>query len=170
MAVVLLERHFEVGLPATVVWSLLADVERWPEWAPHLRSARLDHRPLGPDVTGRFGLRPFGSARFMMTSWQPPRSWTWRGRAFGVPIAYHHAFEPVGEHRTRLRWTVELLAPRVGIRARLFARVYRRNLDRAWPAFARWAEARAGSDANGRKRVRGDAGKAAAGRPARREI
>jgi hypothetical protein len=137
----LLERSFEVEAPVVVVWGLLADVERWPEWAPHLRSARLERSPLGPDVAGRFGLRPFGTARFVMTSWQPPRSWTWQGAAFGIPIAYHHAFEPVDDKRARLTWTVELLAERVGIRARLFARIYARNVDRAWPSFVEWAKA-----------------------------
>jgi hypothetical protein len=47
----------------------------------------------------------------------------------------------VDDKRARLTWTVELLAERVGIRARLFARIYARNVDRAWPSFVEWAKA-----------------------------
>lgn len=139
---VLVERSFEVNVTLECAWALLAEVERWPEWAPHIRSARLEGE-LGPASEGRFALRPVGTARFRMSSWQPPVSWTWHGRAVGLPIDYHHHFETVLRDRTRLRWTVELTDGRVGARARAFARVYGSNLDRAWPGFVAWAESEA---------------------------
>ncbi len=140
---VLVERSFVVGAPLERTWTLLADVGRWPEWAPHIRTAHLDDGVLGPGSEGRFTFRPAGSARFHMTSWRPPTSWTWHGRALGLPIDYHHRFEAVDDERTRLTWTVELAGARAGLRAKAFARAYGRNLDRAWPSFVRWAEERA---------------------------
>lgn len=140
---VLVERSFEVGVPLDRTWALLSTVERWPEWAAHIRTASLDSAPLGPESEGRFTFRPVGSARFRVTTWRPPVSWTWHGRALGLPIDYHHGFDTIDDQRTRLTWTVELCAPDTGIRARAFARTYSRNLDRAWPKFVTWAEAHA---------------------------
>src|SRR5918994_5782909 len=94
---ILVERVFDLGLPADTVWALLAQVERWPEWAPHMRRARLDGKAaLGPDSEGEFRFRPVGSGNFQMTAWEPPHLWTWRGQAVGLQIIYHHHFSRSG--------------------------------------------------------------------------
>lgn len=139
-ATVLVERTFVVSVAPRQAWELLADVERWPEWAPHIRTARLDRRPLGPRSKGRFTFRPLGSGGFEMIVWDPPHSWTWHGRVLGLAIDYHHRFEAAGEGRTQLTWTVTLPAAGRALRARVFASTYARNLDRAWPRFVSWAE------------------------------
>ena len=137
---VLVERTFEVDVPADRAWELLADVARWPEWAPHITSASVDPPgAVGPTSHGRFRFRPTGRGAFRMTAWDPPRSWTWTGRAMGVTIDYDHAFEPIDDRRSRLRWVVRTASGRRGVRARLFAVVYSRFIDRAWPGFAHWA-------------------------------
>lgn len=136
----LVERAFDVELPAATVWALLAQIERWPEWAPHIRRARLvGGGPLGPDSKGELRFRPAGSGRVQMTIWEPPRLWTWRGRVVGLPIVYHHHFEALSDATTRLRWVVELAEGRRGLRAEIFARIYARTVDRAWPRFVAWA-------------------------------
>jgi hypothetical protein len=135
MATVLVERSFEVPVPAQDAWSALADVETWPTWAPHIAGARTT--PPGPvraDTSGSFRFRPAGRSRFTMTDFDPPRSWTWSGRAMGVLIDYEHRFEPVSPQTTRLVWVVRS-SGRAGVRARLFAAVYSRLIDRAWPRF-----------------------------------
>jgi hypothetical protein len=138
---ILVERVFDLALPADTVWALLAQVERWPEWAPHIRRARLDGKgTLGPESEGEFRFRPVGSGSFQMTAWEPPHLWTWRGRAVGLPIIYHHHFEALRGPTTRLRWVVELAEGRRGRRANAFARVYARIVDRAWPRFVAWAQ------------------------------
>lgn len=142
----MVERSFEVAVATERTWDLLAEVERWPEWAPHIRTVRLDGGALGPGSEGRFGLRPVGSATFRMTAWQPPVSWTWHGRGLGLPIDYRHGFQALDATRTRLTWTIELTdGTPAGVRADLFSRVYVRNLDRAWPRFVAWAEGEAGA-------------------------
>ncbi len=133
---VLVERSFEVPLPADEAWSALADVERWPSWAPHIAAARVTPPgPVGPDTSGTFRFRPLGRSRFTMTAFDPPRSWTWTGRAMGVLIDYDHRFEPLSPSSTRLVWVVRSRR-RIGVRARIFGAVYARLVDRAWPRFA----------------------------------
>jgi len=51
----------------------------------------------------------------------------------GVAIDYEHRFEPVSPDTTRLVWSVQSRGR--GVRARLFAAVYSRLIDRAWPRF-----------------------------------
>lgn len=136
----LVERTFEVGVDRATAWSLLAMVERWPEWAPHIKQAKLAGGTLGPTSTGSFSFRPAGSGAFAMTSWKPPLRWTWSGKALGLPIEYHHTFDELGDNRSRLVWTVELVDATPSLRSALFARVYSRNIDRAWPKFVEWAE------------------------------
>ena len=116
---ILVERVFDLGLPVDTVWALLAQVEQWPEWAPHIRRARLDGEgTLGPESQGQFQFWPAGSGRVHMTTWEPPHLWTWRGRVVGLPIIYHHHFEALPGPMTRLRWVVELAEGRRGPRAR----------------------------------------------------
>jgi hypothetical protein len=132
----LVERVFTVELPVDRAWQALADLDAWPAWAPHIRSVSLSPSSrLGPESRGRFRFRPVGAADFVMMEWDPPLAWTWSGRALGLPIRYVHAFERVGADRTQLRWRVELDGGRRGPRARLFAAVYARLIDRAWPRF-----------------------------------
>jgi hypothetical protein len=51
----------------------------------------------------------------------------------GALIDYEHRFEPAADS-TRLVWSVRCRG-RAGARARLFATVYARLIDRAWPRF-----------------------------------
>jgi hypothetical protein len=135
MATTLVERSFEVPLPAHDAWSALASVETWPTWAPHIAAAHTTPPgPVGPDTSGTFRFRPAGRSRFKMTEFDPPRSWTWSGRAMGVLIDYEHRFEPESPESTRLVWRVRCHG-RAGVRARLFAAIYGRLIDRAWPRF-----------------------------------
>jgi Polyketide cyclase / dehydrase and lipid transport len=145
---ILVEREFDVDLPVDTVWALLAQVQRWPEWAPHIRRARLDGvGKLGPDSNGEFRFSPVGSGRVHVTDWEPPCRWTWRGRVVGLPIVYHHYFKGLPGATTRLRWAVELAEGRRGHRANAFAWVYGRLIDRAWPRFATWARQEATREA-----------------------
>lgn len=136
----LVQRSFEVGVSQASAWTLLSMVERWPEWAPHIKQARLIGGELGPTSSGNFSFQPVGSGSFEMTSWEPPTQWTWVGKVLGLTIEYQHTFEGLEEHRSRLVWTVALVDAKPGLRSTLFARAYSRNIDRAWPKFVEWAE------------------------------
>ena len=135
MVTLLVERSFELPVPAQDAWTALADVATWPTWARHVAS--ISATPPGPvcaETSGRFRFRPVGRSRFKMTEFDAPRSWTWTGRAMGVLIDYEHRFEPVSAEKTRLVWVV-CSRGRAGVRARLFAAIYSRLIDRAWPRF-----------------------------------
>ena len=137
----LLRRTLEVPLAPEAAWERLSRVEEWPSWARHIRSARLEPPgALGPSSRGVFLLKPCLPTRFVMTAWDPPRGWKWRGRFLWLEVGYDHRFEPLPGGGTRIVLEVDGSGFALGSLGRLFARVYARNLDRALPLLAREME------------------------------
>ena len=134
-------REFEVPIGRERAWNLLADVRRWPEWAPHI--TRVDVTPpgpVGPDSTGVLHIRRLGATDFVMTDWRPHRHWRWRGRVPGAAVDYDHEFASVDDRTTRLTWVVELDGPSARLIRPVFAKVYGPNVDRAIPRLQTWIE------------------------------
>lgn len=75
-----------------VVWSVLADVERWPEWTATMNSVRwvgTDRLALG--ARARIAQPKLLDAVFEVTELEPGRSFTWVARRGGVTIVATHA-------------------------------------------------------------------------------
>src|SRR5436190_5226482 len=102
-------RTFRVEVPLSDAWARLGQIERWPEWAPHITAAELvPSGSLGPASTGALQIRRFGRTAFRMTEWDPERRWVWVGTMPGFSVVYEHSFEPVGDSATTLEWIVYL--------------------------------------------------------------
>lgn len=135
-------RDFEVRVGQQRAWDLLSEVTRWTEWAPHIVRAEVDPAgPVGPDSTGTLHIRRFGTNQFVMTDWQPPNHWQWRGGIPGVDIHYDHEFTVVDRGTTLLTWVVVLDGPLARVISPVFARIYGSNLDRAIPRLQTWFDA-----------------------------
>jgi carbon monoxide dehydrogenase subunit G len=136
--VIAVERTFEVAVLPDRAWSRLAQVERWPEWAPHITAVELSPAgDLGPGSSGALHIRRLGRNTFRMTAWDPPRRWEWTGAMAGLRVVYDHRFEP-NDAGTLLTWTVDLVGALAPIVKPVFARVYGRNVDRAIPRLQEW--------------------------------
>ena len=125
------------------VWSLLADVDRWPEtWAPHLAEAHLEGPPrLGASGWVRTRIPPIRSS-FRVTSVQDGRNWAWTGRMLWLTLDFDHRCEPTPDG-TRVTLDVSLSGVMGGV-VRLLARpVYRRQMERALDLLVELAEHRA---------------------------
>ncbi len=141
MAEEAVRRTFEVALPLAETWGRLAQVERWPEWAPHIRSLTVEPPgPLGPSSSGTLVVKTFGRNTFTVTAWEPGRRWNWTSRLPGVRVDYDHRFESF-EGGTRCDWIVTLAGPLAFLVRPVFAAIYGRNVDRAIPGFQAWAVA-----------------------------
>jgi hypothetical protein len=139
MASATVKRVFEVDAPLEEAWHRLAEVERWPEWAPHITSVTVSPPgELGPTSSGALQIRRLGRNTFRMSVWEPPVRWEWVGGLPGVRIFYDHRFESSGPAATQLEWLVELHGPLAPLIRPVFARVYGRNLDRAIPRLQEW--------------------------------
>jgi hypothetical protein len=146
-------------------WQRLAEVERWPEWAPHITSVTVSPPgELGPTSSGALQITRLGRNTFRMSVWEPPVRWAWVGGLPGVGIYYDHRFESSGPGATRLEWLVELNGP------------WRRSFDLSSPgctvaiSTGRSPDCRSGSAADGRDRrqVFATVGRAGAGGRSRR--
>ena len=140
-------RIFDVDAPLEEAWHRLAEVERWPEWAPHIVSVSVSPQGvLGPTSSGVLRIKRLGRNAFRMLAWEPPLRWQWVGGLPGVRISYDHRFESSGPAATRLEWVVELGGPLAPLIRRVFSRVYGRNVDRAIPRLQEWFRQQAKGD------------------------
>ena len=123
--------HRHIAAPASTVWGIFVDVDRWPEWGPSVRSAVLDGGAatpgpgsIGPGSIGpgSIGLGASGVVttavgarlRFEITAYEPLGSGpdgggTWSWEVAGVP-ATDHTVVPLDESRCRAGFGVPLVA------------------------------------------------------------
>src|SRR5437588_5109313 len=132
--VTLIQREFTVGVPLQRAWDHLARLEQWPSWAPHIK--RIELQPpgaIGQQSTGVIHLTNGMKPVFRMTEFDPPRNWKWVGAFLWLTVIYDHRFEPLDADHTQLIWIIEAEGFGASILGRLFAWIYRRNLERAIP-------------------------------------
>ena len=105
----------EIDAPASVVWDVYADVERWPDW-----TASVDRvRPLdGPGIAvgKRFEIKQprMPSLVWEVTEVEPGTSWTWRQRSPGGTTFASHEVVPQPGDRTLVRQRIDQRGP-IGI-------------------------------------------------------
>jgi hypothetical protein len=132
--VTLIQREFTVGIPSQSAWDHLARVEHWPSWAPHIKQIELQPPgELDQQSTGVIHLTNGMKPVFRVTEFNPPRNWKWVGTFLWLTVIYDHRFEPLDTEHTKLIWIIEAEGFGASILGRLFASIYRRNLERAIP-------------------------------------
>ena len=144
----LIDEGFEVGVPRSLAWDHLAQVENWPTWAKHIKS--VDRTPAGPlsiHTQARVRLTNGMTSTFKMIEFAPPCHWKWRGSLLGAQIYYDHVFSEIAPMQTGVRFTVDASGWQVAILGRIFASIYRHNLRRAIPVLIAEIEAPARSNA-----------------------
>jgi len=131
----LIRREFIVEAPLTAAWQHLAQVEKWPSWARHIKHLKLI--PAGglmPQSQGIIYLRNGVRSDFHVTEFNLHRNWKWVGPFLWLTVHYYdHRFESVDRRRTRMGFVVDAEGFGVETIGRIFAAIYSRNLDRAIP-------------------------------------
>jgi uncharacterized protein YndB with AHSA1/START domain len=81
----------DVSAPPELVWDVLADFERWPEWNPDVKSVSLN----GPLVEGTVFRWKTGPSTITSTlqAVDRPRTLGWTGETFGLHAAHVWQFE-----------------------------------------------------------------------------
>jgi hypothetical protein len=130
--ITLLRREFMVELPLEKAWQHLARVEQWPSWAKHIKQVELQPPgKFGLESTGRMRLTNGLKPAWTVTEFNPYRNWKWVGGFLWLAVHYDHRFEELNSTQTKLTWVVEAEGFGVSVLGRLFAKIYRKNLDRA---------------------------------------
>ncbi|ORA09579.1 polyketide cyclase [Mycobacterium arosiense ATCC BAA-1401 = DSM 45069] len=91
-----------IAADPSAVWELLVDLDAWPKWGPTIRGGRLDapHTELGLHATGMVQTSLLVSVPFVITEFDPGRSWAWR--VAGVPATRHRVAPVPGGARASM--------------------------------------------------------------------
>lgn len=77
------------------VWSVLADVKRWPEWTESVSKVELlDRSSLMIGSRVRIYQPKLRPAVWTITEWQPARKFTWVAKHPGLLMVADHALAP----------------------------------------------------------------------------
>jgi uncharacterized membrane protein len=120
----------EIDAPATVVWDVFSDVERWPEWTASVTSLVALDGP-GIAVGKRFEIKQPRMPKLVwqVTSVDPGRSWTWVQRSPGGLTKASHDIETLAGDRTRVRQQIDQGGPIGALVGLLMRRLTRRYLE-----------------------------------------
>ena len=95
--------HRTIDAPASLLWDLLTDVERWPEWGPSVRAATIVGDRVESGATGTLTPAVGPDFSFEITDVEPGVRWAWK--VAGVD-ATDHTVEPLGADRCRVGFGV----------------------------------------------------------------
>jgi uncharacterized membrane protein len=119
----------EIDAPATIVWDVFSDVERWPEWTASVTSLTgLDGSAL---ATGkRFAIKQPGLQKMVwkVAEIEPGTSWTWVYRSPGVLVTARHYVTALPGGRTLVRQELDQRGALGALVARLTAKRTKRFL------------------------------------------
>ena len=88
---VVVQRSIDIDAPASTVWAVLSDVERWPEWTPSVSAvARTRTGPLEVGERVVVSQPRLPTLTYTVTGVEDGRSFTW--------VAGNAASRGVGEH------------------------------------------------------------------------
>ena len=91
-----------IAAPPERVWSVMSDVERWPEGTPTVRNVkRLDDGPLGVGRRARIRQPKLFPAVWTVIALDPGRGFTWTTSGPGVLVTAHHGVETLSDGTTR---------------------------------------------------------------------
>lgn len=85
----------DIDAPPEIVWGVIRDVERWPEWTPSVTSIRrLDGGPLVAGSRARVRQPRLPPAEWRVTALEDGRGFVWNTRSPGVVVTARHSVEP----------------------------------------------------------------------------
>lgn len=110
-----LEHSVTIAADPARIWSVLVDVERWPERIPTVDTVeRLDPGPLAVGSRTRLQQPRLPTAVWTVTDLVEGSSFTWESSSPGVTIAATHVVEPHPEGG-RLTLAVAISGPLAGV-------------------------------------------------------
>ncbi|MGO4443220.1 SRPBCC family protein [Mycobacterium sp. 2YAF39] len=102
------ESGVDIDAPASVVWDVFSDVERWPEWTESVTTLVALDGP-GIAVGKRFEIKQPRMPKlvWVVTEVEPGKSWTWVQRSPGGVTLASHDVTTIAEGQTRVRQWID---------------------------------------------------------------
>jgi len=120
----------DIDAPADVVFGVLAEIERWPEWTPTVTKVeRLEgaSQSLAIGSRARIVQPKIPPAVWTITVIEPGRGFRWDSRSPGATVVADHWVEPLDDGR-RSRATLSVTFS--GLLGRIVARLMRKLNER----------------------------------------
>ncbi len=124
----LIARTVSISAPPAKVWQVITRVERWPEWATHMKSlVPQGEGPVGLGSRVRVKAKGLPGSIWEVTEFEPQRSYTWvTSLAPGLSMTGGHVVEPEDDG-SRATLSLEASGPLAAVVGPLLAIVFRRN-------------------------------------------
>jgi uncharacterized membrane protein len=95
---IMAKTHFSISVdipaPPSIVWSVMTDLERWPEWTPSIsRVKQLSPEPLQVGTRVRIHQPKLPPAFWRVTELDRGKNFTWVSVAPGVKVTARHVVE-----------------------------------------------------------------------------
>ncbi|BBX66078.1 hypothetical protein MSAS_52520 [Mycobacterium saskatchewanense] len=119
----------EIDAPATLVWEVFTDVERWPQWTASVTSLAAVDGP-GLAVGKRFAIKQPRMPKLVwtVTAIDPGTSWTWEVRSPGASTSARHQVISQPGGRTLVTQRLDQGGPVGGLVGRLTSAMTKRYL------------------------------------------
>lgn len=102
------ETTIDIDAAAPKVWSVLADVQRWPEWTPTMNQVRLRETDrFGVGATADIRQPKLPPAAWKVTAFEDGHRFAWAAGGPGVLTVGDHVVEPLGADRCRVTLGIE---------------------------------------------------------------
>jgi uncharacterized protein YndB with AHSA1/START domain len=118
------KRAIDIAAPPDIVWDVLTQLDRWPQWNPDVKSMAFDG-PLAPGSEFRWKAGP-GTIVSTLEQVEPPHFVRWRGRTMSIRAIHEWRLEPKDGGTA-----VETEESFYGLLARLLGRPIQKTLDKS---------------------------------------
>ena len=111
-----------IAAPAGLVWTTIADVERWPEWTASVTSVRrLDEGALRVGSQARIKQPGFPAVVWTVTELADWASFAWEARSPGIHSVGTHTVSG-DEDQSSIRLVISQTGPLSGVMGAVFGR------------------------------------------------
>jgi uncharacterized membrane protein len=124
-----IEVSIDIAAPPDVVWPVMIDVERWPEWTASVTKVeRLEKTPFGLGASARIQQPKLMTMIWRVSEFQAGQFFVWQTRSPGVVSSGSHIVRPNGSGSIltlaveQKGWLVPIIGP-------LFAGLTRRYVE-----------------------------------------
>jgi carbon monoxide dehydrogenase subunit G len=112
------------------VWTVLADVERWPEWTSSVSKVeKLDAGELAVGTRVRIKQPGMPRLTWRVIQLEPGRGFSWTTRSPGATTVASHSVDAQGDGTVIARASLQQTGPLSGVVNRLFGKRSRRYAD-----------------------------------------
>jgi uncharacterized membrane protein len=119
-----------IAAPASMIWGILLDIERWPAWTDTVTTAVwLDSGPMRTGRRARLTQPRLGTAEWEITELDPERSFGWTRRSPGVTTVGGHSLAASPGNGTILTLSIDHSGALATVVRLLTDRITRRYID-----------------------------------------